>query len=166
MERRIFLGSFAVISGFGQDVFDLGTSPPNWQFSSQDRELALDRYARAQEFMDGLDYGAFDYVDFLYRAGIVAQLGLTAFLFSKGLDDDWCRRQMGMDVAKGLRFANHLGLNCDCPRIAALTQTLGNYGRWRRPVTVEIPMPDLLYPKPSAEDVRNLMRWVQNELKA
>src|SRR3546814_20975567 len=76
----------------------------------------------------------------LFRsAGSVTQLGLTAYLFGKGLTDDWCRERIGLDVEKALAFANHLGLVCNCPRIAVLVQLLGNYGQWRKPSVADLP---------------------------
>src|SRR3546814_18554114 len=84
--------------------------------------------------MGGLEAHALqDHESFLYSAGIVTQLGLTAYLFGKGLTDDWCRERIGLDVEQALAFANHLGLGCNCPRIAVLVQLLGNYGQWRNP---------------------------------
>src|SRR3546814_15189196 len=90
--------------------------------------------------MGGLEAHALqDHESFLYSAGIVTQLGLTAYLFGKGLTDDWCRERIGLDVEKALAFANHLGLGCNCPRIAVLVQLLGNYGQWRKPSVADLP---------------------------
>src|SRR3546814_610197 len=87
---------------------------------------AAARFVRAQEFAAGLyRYVGGDVGDFLYHAGIVSHLGLTAYLFNRGLDDAWCRDRLGLDVAKTLAFANHLGLGCDCNRMAELAALLG-----------------------------------------
>src|SRR3546814_15247385 len=49
---------------------------------------AAARFVRAQEFAAGLyRYVGGDVGDFLYHAGIVSHLGLTAYLFNRGLDD-------------------------------------------------------------------------------
>src|SRR3546814_19338307 len=93
-------------------------------------ESAASRCVRAQEFAAGLYlYVGGDVGDFLYHAGIVSHLGLTAYLFNRGLDDAWCRDRLGLDVAKTLAFANHLGLGCDCNRMAELAALLGPYGQ-------------------------------------
>src|SRR3546814_12449498 len=90
--------------------------------------------------MGGLEAHALqDHESFLYSAGIVTQLGLTAYLFGKGLTDDWCRERIGLDVEKALAFANHLGLGCNCTRIAVLVHLLGNYGQWRQPSVPDLP---------------------------
>src|SRR3546814_13824305 len=84
-------------------------------------------------------YGGGDVGDFLYHAGIVSHLGLTAYLFNRGLDDAWCRDRLGLDVAKTLAFANHLGLGCDCNRMAELAALLGPSGPWRWPHGCDLP---------------------------
>src|SRR3546814_14352506 len=86
---------------------------------------AAARFVRAQEVAAGLyRYVGGDVGDFLYHAGIVSHLGLTAYLFNRGLDDAWCRDRLGLDVAKTLAFAHHLGLGCDCNRMAELAALL------------------------------------------
>jgi hypothetical protein len=40
--------------------------------------------------------------DLLYRAGIVAQLGLSSHLINVGFADAWCARHVGLCVADGL----------------------------------------------------------------
>src|SRR3546814_19235265 len=64
-------------------------------------DYAAARFRNAREFMGGLEAHALqDHESFLYSAGIVTQLGLTAYLFGKGLTDDWCRERIGLDVEK------------------------------------------------------------------
>src|SRR3546814_13620192 len=54
---------------------------------------AAARFVRAQEFAAGLyRYVGGDVGDFLYHAGIVSNLGLTAYLFNRGLDRSEERR--------------------------------------------------------------------------
>src|SRR3546814_1536310 len=90
-------------------------------------DYAAARFRNAREFMGGLEAHALqDHESFLYSAGIVTQLGLTAYLFGKGLTDDWCRERIGLDVEKALAFANHLGLGCNCPRIDRKSTSLNS----------------------------------------
>src|SRR3546814_20123379 len=92
---------------------------------------AAARFVRAQEFAAGLyRYVGGDVGDFLYHAGIVSHLGLTSYLFNRGLDDAWCRDRPGLDVAKSLAFANHHGLGCACNRLGDLAAFVGLLGRW------------------------------------
>src|SRR3546814_16512188 len=115
--------------------------------------------------MGGLEAHALqDHESFLYSAGIVTQLGLTAYLFGKGLTDDWCRERIGLDVEKALAFANHLGLGCNCPRIAVLVQLLGNYGQWRKPSVADLPDVSSLRPREVSADVATLFDQVQRDL--
>src|SRR3546814_1913041 len=48
--------------------------------------------------------------DLLYQAGIVAQLGIGAYLLDLGASDDWCRQRIGLFVDKALAIANEAGL--------------------------------------------------------
>src|SRR3546814_9421346 len=109
--------------------------------------------------MGGLEAHALQYHEsFLYSAGIVTQLGLTAYLFGKGLTDDWCRERIGLDVEKALAFANHLGLGCNYPRIAVLVQLLGNYGQWRKPSVADLPDVSSLRSEEHTSELQSLMR--------
>ena len=127
---------------------------------------AASRFARAREFASGLDpHVAGNVGDFLYRAGIVSQLGVTAYLFDQGLDDAWCRKHIGLDVAKALAFANHLGLGCDCDRIAELARLLSPYGRWRRPSAADLPDAAILSPSATAIDVARLLERVEQRMR-
>src|SRR3546814_7017053 len=126
------------ISDWSSDVCSSDLSPESISRNIPD-DYAAARFRNAREFMGGLEAHALqDHESFLYSAGIVTQLGLTAYLFGKGLTDDWCRERIGLDVEKALAFAHHLGLGCNCPRIAVLVQLLGNYGQWRKPSVAEI----------------------------
>src|SRR3546814_3737572 len=111
MDRREFLGSSlgatAVVPNLLLPAF---LSPESISRNIPD-DYAAARFRNAREFMGGLEAHALqDHESFLYSAGIVTQLGLTAYLFGKGLTDDWCRDRIGLDVEKALAFANHLGL--------------------------------------------------------
>lgn len=126
---------------------------------------AAARFARAREFASGLDRRVVGNVgDFLYHAGIVSQLGVTAYLFDQGLDDAWCREHVGLDVVKALAFANHLGLGCDCDRIAELARLLSPYGYWRRPFAADVPDVAMLSPSTAATDVARLLERVEQRM--
>ena len=126
---------------------------------------AAARLARAQEFASGLDrHAARNVGDFLYHAGIVSQLGLTAYLFDQGADDEWCREKLGLDVAKALAFANHLGLGHDCERMTDLARLLGSYGQWRRPFEADGPDASAIQPSTAAIDVARLIERVERRL--
>jgi hypothetical protein len=60
----------------------------------------------------------------LYFAGITAQLAISPHLFNVGFSDDWCRRNIGLRVAKSLAYANATGFRCHGGRIAQLAQIL------------------------------------------
>src|SRR3546814_1556818 len=90
MDRREFLGSSlgatAVVPNLLLPAF---LSPESISRNIPD-DYAAARFRNAREFMGGLEAHALqDHESFLYSAGIVTQLGLTAYLFGKGLTDDW-----------------------------------------------------------------------------
>ena len=57
-------------------------------------------------------------------AGIVAQLGIGAYLLDLGASDDWCRQRIGLFVDKALAIANGAGLNHRHPAMLELAGTL------------------------------------------
>lgn len=139
------------------DVLGTRPRPPD------DRAAA--RFERAQEFARGLDrHIGGDVRDFLYYAGIVTQLGLTAYLFDRGLDDDWCRDRIGLDVAKALAFANHLGLGCDCRNVGELAALISPYGKWRRPFGTDLPDVNIIRPTTAVSDVGRLLDLVEHRI--
>ncbi len=95
------------------------------------RSLSRARYRRAQEFMLPLAPGApGDWPDFLYGAGIVAQLALSSHLLDVGFPDPWCARYIGLYVSKSLSYANASGLGLECTETARLAQVLTPYSKW------------------------------------
>ena len=99
-----------------------------------------DRFERAEEFYRGLAAGLYrDPRDLLYQAGIVAQLGIGAYLLELGASDDWCRQRIGLFVDKALAIANQTGLNHLQPDMAELAQLLSPYGQWRGPFAADLP---------------------------
>lgn len=98
------------------------------------------RYERAEEFYRGVSAGHYrDTRDLLYQAGIVAQLGVGAYLLELGVTDDWCRKRIGLFVDKGLAIANEAGLDHRHPDMDRLAQLLSPYGQWRDPFPSELP---------------------------
>ena len=164
MERRALLVGIAtsVVStpAWGQMVLTGDGARPR-----PPDDPAAARFVRAQEFAAGLDlHVGGDVGDFLYHAGIVSHLGLTAYLFNRGLDDAWCRDRLGLDVAKTLAFANHLGLGCDCNRMAELAALLGPYGRWRWPHGCDLPDVSAVRPATAVIGVARLLEEVEQRI--
>jgi hypothetical protein len=107
------------------------------------RRLSRARFQRAEEFMLPLAPGApGDWPDFLYGAGIVAQLALSSHLLDVGFPDAWCARHIGLYVARSLSYANASGLGLECIETAHLSQVLTPYSKWNRCSLAEGPRPD------------------------
>lgn len=164
MKRRIILGGIASSAVFARGLVE--TTPTGASRRPRPAgDQAATRLARAREFAHGLDrHIAGNVADFLYQAGIVTQLALTAYLFDKGLDDAWCRDRIGLDVAKALAFANDLGLGCDCDRTAELARLLSPYGQWRLSMALILPAASLVRPRAAAIDVARLLERVEMRL--
>jgi hypothetical protein len=107
------------------------------------RSLSRARYRRAQEFMLPLAPGTpGDWPDFLYGAGIVAQLALSSHLLDVGFPDAWCARHIGLYVARSLSYANASGLGLECIETAHLAQVLSPYSKWNCRSLADGPRPD------------------------
>jgi len=98
--------------------------------SKDGRELSLARFRAAHDFFPDAIGTLQDLPDFLYRAGITAQLGLSAHLMDVGFPDEWCARNIGLRVAKSLAYANATGFGHDCPSMARLARVLTPYWKW------------------------------------
>lgn len=97
------------------------------------RSLSRERYRRAEAFMLRIaPETPGDWCDCLYQAGIVAQLALSSHLLDVGFSDDWCARQIGLEVARSLAYANATGLGYECDETARLAQVLTPYWKWNR----------------------------------
>lgn len=107
------------------------------------RNLSRERYRRAEEFMLHLASGApGDWPDFLYFAGIVAQLTLSSHLLDVGFPDAWCARHIGLHVARSLAYANASGFGHECAETARLAQVLTPYWKWNRRNLADSPRPN------------------------
>lgn len=100
------------------------------------RALSRFRYHNAEGFFQGLDPNInMRPGDQLYRTGIVFQLALSSYLLDVGLDDEWCRGKIGLDVGKALRLANVTGLAAADGQIDRLAMALSPYSKWRDPAS-------------------------------
>lgn len=68
----------------------------------------------------------------LYRAGVIAQLGLSAHLLDVGFADEWCAKHIRQDIAKALAYANASGLGWERAEMLRLAETLSPYWKWNR----------------------------------
>ena len=119
-------------------ILPIGDNVSDWGHALQGR--GADRFERAEEFYRGLSAGLYrDPRDRLYQAGIVAQLGIGAYLLELGASDDWCRQRIGLFIDKGLAIANQAGLNHRQPDMAQLARLLSPYGQWRAPYAADLP---------------------------
>jgi hypothetical protein len=105
--------------------------PVRLQRTREGRSLSRARYQRAEEFMLSLGSDApTDWSDFLYYAGIVAQLALSSHLLDVGFPDDWCARHVSLHVDRSLAYANASGFGHDCIETMRLTKVLSPYWKW------------------------------------
>lgn len=128
------------------------------------RNLSRARYRRAEEFMSSLTPEApQDWHDFLYHAGIVAQLALSSHLLDAGFPDAWCARHIGLNVARSLAYANATGFDYTCAETERLADVLSPYWKWNRRSLADDPYPndDGFAP----EEVGNLLRAMIDHLR-
>lgn len=90
------------------------------------------RYHNAEEFFDSVEgrnraCGRLQ----LYNVGIVLQLGISSHLLDVGFEDRWCARNVGLQVAKSLAYANATGLGHNSPDLERLAAFLSPYCKWR-----------------------------------
>lgn len=144
--RRALLGAFAATSAvvvttsataetLRREFKAWDDEPIVLRRTREGRSSSEFRYHNAESFFRGIEEGHFnDRSDLLYQTGIVLQLGISAQLFDVGFTDDWCRRHIGLRIAKSLAYANATGFdyhNADTDLLAAI---LTPYGKWRHPV--------------------------------
>lgn len=123
------------------------------------------RFERAQEFYRGIAAGLYrDPCDLLYQAGIVAQLGIGAYLLDLGASDDWCRQRIGLFVDKALAVANEAGLSHHQPDMARLAQLLSPYGQWRDPFSAGRPVLGAIDPLRVSATLADLLEAVRGRL--
>lgn len=111
------------------------------------RLLSRSRYHNAEHFFTAMEPRAASTTpDLLYRSGIVAQLGLSAYLLDVGFDDRWCARYIGLRVAKSLSHARENGFDSPCPAMVRLADILTPYSKWAelRPPSFDLAGIDVL----------------------
>lgn len=144
-------------------ILPIGGNVSDWGRALQGR--GADRFDRAEEFYRGVAAGLYrDPRDLLYQAGIVAQLGIGAYLLELGASDDWCRQRIGLFVDKGLAIANQAGLNCRQPDMVHLAQLLSPYGKWRAPFAGEPPAIGAIDPSRVSAILEDLLEAVRGRL--
>ena len=124
--------------------------------SGEARSLSRARYRRAEEFLLSLSEVPGDWPNFLYRAGIVAQLALSSYLLDVGFADVWCAHHIGLQVSRSLAYANASGLGYDCPETARLVRVLSPYWKWNARSLLDKTSPD--DGGFTADEVRSLLR--------
>src|SRR3546814_1325064 len=102
-------------------------------------------------------------VIYVLKILIFLSLCLFDFFFSSRRRHTRCALVTGVQTC-ALPISNHLGLGCNCPRIAVLVQLLGNYGQWRKPSVADLPDVSSLRPREVSADVATLIDQVQREL--
>ncbi|WP_156419781.1 MULTISPECIES: hypothetical protein [unclassified Sphingopyxis] len=141
----------------------IGDNVSDWGHALQGR--GADRFERAEEFYRGLAAGLYrDPRDRLYQAGIVAQLGIGAYLLELGASDDWCRQRIGLFIDKGLAIANQAGLNHRQPDMVHLAQLLSPYGKWRGPFAADLPTIGAIDPLRVSATLDDLLEAVRRRL--
>jgi hypothetical protein len=95
------------------------------------RELSLERYLRAVEFMGPLTSRVTrDSAFYLYSAGIVAQLAVSSHLLDVGFPDMWCAKYIGFHVDRSLAYANATAFGYEDTATERLMDVLSPYWKW------------------------------------
>lgn len=112
---------------------DYGDEPAAIMRTKEGRALSRRRYHVAEGFFPAEWPGdGSGWRDYLFRAGIIAQLALSSHLLDVGFHDGWCARHIGLRVAKSLAYANATGFGHASPDMARLAVVLTPYGQWNR----------------------------------
>lgn len=165
MERRALIGAIVGTAVFAAKLTNPLELRSGMKCLRPHHLTASARYARAKEFLTSLEHSVDgDISDFLYRAGVVAQLVITAFLFDRGISDEWCQENIGLNISKALASANYLGLGFDSCRTSSLFGLLSPYGQWRRPFLTELPDTSRVSSKQAMLDIRHLSEHVHGRL--
>jgi hypothetical protein len=110
--------------------------------TKEGRSLSRFRYHNAEAFFESLDRGFYDRRDeMLYQSGIVVQLALTSHLLDVGFSDRWNAKNIRLDVAKGLAYANATGFAHSCLDTARLAAVLSPYWKWGHAHQFDQPRP-------------------------
>lgn len=110
-----------------------GDEPVTLLRTREGRSLSRERYRRAREFFPRFgEERPGNWPNFLYHAGIAAQLALSSHLLDVGFPDRWCARHIGLQVARSMAYANATGFGHECPDMARLAVVLTPYCKWNR----------------------------------
>ena len=120
-----------------------GDEPAAIMRTKEGRALSRHRYHGAESFFPAeWPEDRSGWRNYLYRAGITAQLALSSHLLDVGFDDGWCARRIGLRVAKSLAYANATGFGHDCPDMARLAAVLTPYCKWNQVRPFDEPEPN------------------------
>lgn len=120
-----------------------GDEPVIMTRTKDGRTLSRRRYHIAEGFFpDRQQATGLGWHDYLYKAGITAQLALSSHLLDVGFPDGWNARHIGLRVAKSLAYANATGFGHDCPDMARLAAILSPYWQWNSVRLFGEPKPD------------------------
>lgn len=100
--------------------------------SDTGRALSRQRYRDAAASLITFGLEARTTEGMLYRAGIIAQAGLSAHLLDVGFDDEWCAKHIRHDIQKSLAYCNASGLGWERAEMQRLAETLSPYWKWNR----------------------------------
>lgn len=140
------------------ELFDSLNDPPvDLVPTPEGNEAGETRYENAEAFFPRPGpWADTDMSEVYYKAGITAQLGLSAHLLKVGFPDRWCAQRIGHRVAHSLAYANASGLNHRCLEMARLAVALTPYWRWNGLSLHHYGVPR--DPGFTVEDVRRLLR--------
>lgn len=109
-----------------------GDAPVTLQRTDDGRALSRERYRDAAASLITFGLQARTSEDMLYRAGIIAQAGLSAHLLDVGFDDAWCAKYIRHNIQKAFAYANASGLGWERSEMQRLAETLSPYWKWNR----------------------------------
>ncbi len=121
---------------------DYGDEPVIMTRTKDGRALSRRRYYVAEGFFPDRRQANSGWHDYLYKAGITAQLALSSHLLDVGFPDAWNAGHIGLRVAKSLAYANATGFGHHCPDMARLAAVLSPYWQWNRVRLFGEPEPD------------------------
>lgn len=117
--------------------------PPILCRSREGRSFSRRRYHVAEEFFpDDTAPTMAGWNDYLYQAGITAQLALSSYLLDVGFDDQWCARRIGLHVDRSLAYARGAGFAHASPTLTRLASVLSPYCKWNKVRMPAQPPPD------------------------
>src|SRR3546814_19553368 len=94
------------------------------------RALSRARYRDAASSLITFGLQARTTEGMLYRAGIIAQAGLSAHLLDVGFDDDWCAKYIRHNIEKALAYSNASGMGWEASEMQSRAEILSPYRKW------------------------------------